>query len=152
MTTIAANKECMAADRKVVDGDTHYKTAKIQRVGQAIIGAAGSNPAIAKFMQWIQAEHLRSKRSKPLPLPSLIDPDDEDSAFAGLVLTPAGLFVYDVGCYPDLITDPFYAIGSGKQAALAAMHLGATPHKAVEVACLVDNCSDGPVDCLFIGD
>jgi ATP-dependent protease HslVU (ClpYQ) peptidase subunit len=130
----------MAADRKVVDGDTNYHTRKICRIGQSLVGAAGDNSAIVKFFRWLE-KHGRGKQ------PTFTEEED----FEGMVLTPSGLFVYDKSCQPDEVVDSFYAIGSGKQAALAAMHMGASPTQAVEIACLVDNSSGGPVDTLSIG-
>ena len=39
----------------------------------------------------------------------------------------------------------YYAIGSGEQAAMVAMHMGATAKDAVRMAIKVDECSGGPV-------
>lgn len=136
MTTIAANRECMAADHKVTDGDTSYRAAKIWKRGSAIVGAAGSNSAINKFRKWID----RGYKGR---LPEFLE--EEAAEFAAIVLNPDGLFVFDSSCVPDRIIDPFYAIGTGKQAALAAMHMGAGPQKAVEIACEVDNSTGPPV-------
>ena len=140
MTTIAADRFGMAADQKVVDGDTNYRTRKIWPIGRAIVGAAGDNTAIVKFTRWME----KGGKGKT---PTF----DAEEDFEAMVLTPAGLFVYDKSCQPDEVADPFYAIGSGKQAALAAMHMGATPQRAVEIACLVDNYSGEPVDTMTIG-
>ena len=137
MTTIAASRTAMAGDRRVTDGDTTFSGRKIHRVGEAIVGAAGSGGAIAKFLKYLRAGDLDD-------VPKF-GKDDELSA---LVLTPAGLFAYDTECQPEEILDPFYAVGSGKQAALAAMHMGATPQKAVAIACIVDNSSGEPIDVL----
>jgi ATP-dependent protease HslVU (ClpYQ) peptidase subunit len=139
MTTIAANKKCMAADRKVTDGDRVFKTHKIRRIGDAIVGGAGTSSAIAKFFRWMESGKQDS--------PPKLDKDDELEA---LVLTPAGLFTYGNDFTPDEVLDPFYAIGSGAHAALAAMHMKATPKRAVEIACKVDNSTDGPVDVLML--
>lgn len=137
MTTIAANRKEMAGDRKVTDDDTHFPSKKIYRVGEAIVGAAGTGPAISKFLKWLRKGDLDTKPK--------FDKDDE---LAALVLTPAGLFVYGADLEPEEVDAPFYAVGSGKQSALASMHLGCDPKKAVEVACLVDNNTGGPVDVL----
>lgn len=138
MTTIAANRQCMAADRKVTNGDASFHAIKIRRVGRAIVGCAGHNTAIAKFIRWLEAG------GKPEDIPKFKDEDLE-----ALVLTPAGLFTYDIGCEPDEIQDPAYAIGTGKQAALVAMRCyRASPKRAVECACAVDNDTEGPVDVL----
>ncbi len=135
MTTIAASRTEMAADSKCTNGNQSFKTRKLYRIGDAIVGAAGNDGGINKFLEWIRAG----------------DPDLETPKFAkddeleALVLTPAGLFSYGTSCAPDEVLDEFYAIGSGGNAALAAMHLGCSPSAAVEVACKVDNGSGLPV-------
>jgi 20S proteasome alpha/beta subunit len=145
MTTIAANREMMAADRRVTDGDTHFPARKIWRIGDAIVGAAGDVGGIQKFVSYL--EKIGKSRRKVVPLPEF----GKKEAFEAIVLTPEGLFAYDQACRPQEIEAEFYAMGSGKQAALAALHMGANPTQAVEIACLVDNSSDGPVDTLTIG-
>jgi ATP-dependent protease HslVU (ClpYQ) peptidase subunit len=131
----------MAADRKVTDSDTAYSAVKIRRIGKAIVGCAGSNAPIAKFVRWLEAGGKQEDMPK-------FKPDEE---FAALVLTPAGLFAYDVSCEPDEIKAPFYAIGTGKQAALTAMRCyKASPKRAVEDACKVDNDTAGPVDVMSL--
>lgn len=133
----------MAADRKVTNGETSFSAVKIRRIGAAIVGCAGTNTAIAKFVRWIEAGG-DTGRGKPDEIPKFKDEDLE-----AIVLTPAGIFIYDTGCEPDELKDPFCAIGSGKQAALAAFRCyKATPRRAVEVACAVDDSTRGPVDVL----
>lgn len=129
----------MAGDQKCTDDDTSFRTRKIRRVGQAIVGAAGNGVAIAKFFRWFESGEQDD--------PPKFGKDDELSA---MVLTPAGLFVYDTGCEPEEVLDEFYAVGSGKQAALAAMHLGCDPFKAVEIAARVDTMTATPVDVLAL--
>ena len=137
MTTIAANREMLAGDQKCTDDDKSFRTRKIRRVGDALVGAAGTGPAIGKFFRWL--EHGKQEE------PPKFAKDDE---LVALVVTPAGLFSYDASCTPEEILDEFYAVGSGAQAALAAMHLGCDPERAVEIACKVDNSTGGPVDIL----
>lgn len=135
MTTIAANRRMMAGDQKVTDGDKRFHAHKLRRIGEAIVGAAGTGPAIKKFFAWLEEGQQDD--------PPKMSKDDELDA---LVLTPAGLFCYGADCAAEELLDEFYAVGSGAQAALAAMHLGCSPDKAVEIACLVDNSTDGPID------
>ncbi len=138
MTTIAASRSQIAGDQKCTDDGTAFRTRKIRRIGQAVVGAAGNSGSISKFFKWLEA-------ADPDADPPKFGKDDE---LAALVLTPAGLFAYDTTCEPEEILDDFYAVGSGKQAALAAMHLGCDPKSAVEIACKVDDATSGPVDML----
>jgi ATP-dependent protease HslVU (ClpYQ) peptidase subunit len=139
MTTIAANRKEMAADRKVTTGDTHYSTIKIYRVGKEIIGCSGHNSAIFKLLRWIE-NGRKGKRPEMA----------KNEQIEGLILTRKGLVTFSRDLETELIADDFYAIGSGRQAALAAMHCGKTPAEAVEVACLVDNHTRGPVDVMEV--
>lgn len=141
MTTIAANRREMAADQKVTDNDRTFRARKIRRIGTAIVGAAGTGPATNKFFAWLAS----GAQDDP---PKMAKDDELDA----IVLTPAGLFVYGTDCTAEEILDDFYAVGSGAQAALAAMHLGHDPRKAVEIACVVDNSTGGPVDVLKLED
>ena len=76
---------------------------------------------------------------------SLFDAFDLDKDISVLVLAPTGVWVYEGSGHPYQVEDDFAAIGSGAQAALAAMQLGKAPRKAVEVASLVDPATGGPV-------
>ena len=140
MTTIAANRSCMAGDQKVTDDGTAFRTTKIRRIGDTIAGAAGTSNFISKFFRWLEAGDQDADPPKPT----------KDDELAAIVLTPAGMFRYDTACEAEQVNDPFYAVGSGKQAALAAMHLGCDPAEAVEVACKVDDATGGPVDVLSL--
>ena len=139
MTTIAANKRSMAADQKVTDGDRNFRNHKLRRIGEAIVGCGGDGPSIAKFFRWVE----QGKQDDPPKL-------GKDDELEALVLTASGLFVYGRDCVPEEILDEFYAIGTGAMAALSAMHMGATPRRAVEIACLVDNNTGGPVDVMAL--
>jgi ATP-dependent protease HslVU (ClpYQ) peptidase subunit len=135
VTTIAANRQKIAGDQQVTDGERKFRTHKVRRIGHAVVGCAGTGPAISKFLKWLESGQLDDapKMAK----------DDELEA---IVLTPAGLFVYGTDCVAEEVLDAFYACGSGAQAALAALHMGADPTRAVEIATLVDNFTGGPVD------
>jgi hypothetical protein len=47
---------------------------------------------------------------------------------------------------PAKIKNDFWSIGTGANFAIAAMHFGASPKEAVEIACLYDSSSHGPID------
>lgn len=141
MTTIAADRKCMASDRKLTCGETAYQVVKIRRIGRAIVGCSGTSSAASKFMRWL------AEGKDPDSIPRF-GKDDELNA---LVLTPAGLFLFDIACEPDEIVEGRCAIGSGQQAALAAMRkYNASPKDAVDAACLADNGTAGPIDVLYL--
>lgn len=135
MTTIAASRNQMAADQRVTDGVRRFRGRKIRRIGDVVVGCAGSGPAIAKFLRWLES----GKQDDPPKM-------GKDDELEAIVLTPAGLFIYDTSLEAEECLDPFYAVGTGAEAALGAMHMGADPRRAVEVAALVDNSTGGPID------
>lgn len=123
----------MAADSKVMVDEVSYSTRKLYRIGDSIVGCAGDNSAIFKFLEWLKqpTRKLRILKSE---------------TFTALVLRPDGLFRACNSSDFDEITDDCAAIGTGTQAALVAMRrFGSTPEQAVEAACAVDNNTGGPV-------
>ena len=116
-------------------GGLKFRNHKVKRIGQSVVGCAGSGESISKFLRWLED----GSQDDPPKL-------GKDAELEAIVLTPAGLFVYGTDCQPEEILDEFFACGTGAPAALAAMHMGADPKRAVEIAALVDNSTGGPVD------
>ena len=132
MTTIAANREMMAADSQAEMKNRSFHTRKISRVRGALIGTAGGAEVSRMFVHWYAFGADLSDR-----------PQGMDAV--ALVLDTNGLFVYEGNCYPVEITDEFMAIGSGAEVAVAAMMLGKSPKEAVAIACKVDLHTRPPV-------
>ena len=148
MTTIAANRRCMAADRKITDDSGRSSERKIVRVGDAIIGLAGDTAACEKALKFLVALGDCAEDEDPT-VPTFAK--DEDLAI--LILAPNGLYVIrGTGLQIEELADPFYAVGSGSKAALAGMVLGMEPWDAVDLACQVDCYSDLPIDVMGFGD
>jgi len=61
------------------------------------------------------------------------------------VLTPQGLFEYDVYCRAEEVLDDFYAIGSGAKVALGAMACGKSAIEAVRIAARYDPYTGGRI-------
>lgn len=145
MTTIVASKKHrqMAADRKATDtgASMRYSARKLRRIGQSIVGCAGDSSTIAQFVRWLEAGGDHADKPK----------FSKDGVLVALVLNAKGLFIFDTDCEPDEIEQDFYAIGTGAQAGMAAMHLGADPKKAVTIAAKVDVMTEGPFDVLTLG-
>lgn len=136
MTTIAANLQCMAADSRCSAGSASFKTKKVERRGDALIGACGKASDCAKFFAWFGTGNSA--------------PELTDGEFDALVLTPAGLFFYQSDCSAMPLKDKYYAIGSGWQGAMVALDKGDDPKKAVEAAIKRDIFSGGPVDVFYL--
>lgn len=135
MTAIACNRKMMAADSLAVADGTKSKATKIFRVGDEIIGFAGELQCGLAFVEWYR------NRSKPKP-----DIDD----FSALVLSKEGITMYESRLVPLPVMEKFAAIGTGCDAAIAAMHMGADPRRAVKVACKVRSDCGPPVRVLAL--
>ena len=61
------------------------------------------------------------------------------------------LFYFECGYWSEVDAE-FTAIGSGMQAAIAAMHMGADAVKAVEIASLCDSGTDGKIASVKLSD
>ncbi len=62
------------------------------------------------------------------------------------MLTPQGLFEYDVYCRAEEVIDDFYAIGSGAKVALGAMACGKSAIEAVRIAARFDPYTGGRIN------
>lgn len=148
MTVIAWDGTTLAADREA--GDSWIKChsiIKIERSRGHLIGCAGPSTPAREIMAWFDAGAL------PLEFPASLRPLD---SLTMLVITPdGGVTVYQNTPYPiryvpHAITGNRYAIGSGKEAAMAVMLTGANASRAVELVSLVcSGCGNG-VDTLTL--
>jgi len=130
MTTIACNRTCMACDSLTDHGTTRLRSnSKISRIRNELIGSSGLTDGNILFLEWYRGD--RKTRSK-------IELD-----ICMLVLNQRGIFLYHQNLVPSQVKHPFYAVGSGAEVALGAMHAGASPKEAVEIACKV-NINTGP--------
>lgn len=130
MTTIAVKGDVMACDSRLCVGDRHYICDdKVVRVGDSLVGGAGKANDIDKFLAW-----LADKGDMP-------EIDDMDV----LVLNSKGLFHYVNDCYATRVVGGCWAVGTGGQAAHAAMLCGKSPKEAIELAKKCDINTGGPV-------
>lgn len=145
MTTIAYRKGILAADSQVTFGGDasgaikgtcqklFRKTIKSGRKTRTVILAtAGESSPGMVFVDWYGTGGAR---------PDLL----KDTDFTCLVLEPDGLYEVDSLCRPERILAPFYAIGSGAKAALAAMHCGKSAREAVAIAAKLDPYTGGRI-------
>ncbi len=84
VSTIAANRNEMAADSQSTAGSTKSRTPrpKFQRINGDLVAAVGSTDIIPRFFEWY-------KKGRPED-----DKPDLGDSFEALVLTPEGLFQY----------------------------------------------------------
>lgn len=142
MTVIAYRDGLMAADKKSTYFGVGVTSRKIRRFGDgSIAGCSGEGGVCRALLEWY------ATGADPGSYP-----DAEQKALMLLATSDGSLRLYDGSPFPILIEDEFFAIGSGKDAALAAMHLGHDAAEAVRVACLVDDGCGRGIDMLDLDD
>lgn len=140
MTTVAANRECMAADRHYSLDGPSFKATKLWIHDGSIWSSAGGNADWLVFQRYV----LGVDKERPII-------KDEDG-FCVLRLSKDGMYYYDWSCLPTKIDDQCFAIGAGQLAALCLMDVGLSPKEAVTRVCARDDNTKGPVDCVFLAE
>ena len=137
MSVIAWDGETLAADKRASNGTLIRTTTKIFRSGDALVAYAGE----AVFGEEMRAWFDRGAKIEDFPA-SNRDKDD----WAGLLVIRKGrpIVKYERTPYPITFEDRQFAMGCGRDFALAAMYLGKTAREAVEVAIALDSgCGNG---------
>lgn len=142
MTVIAYDGRIIAADKRANYGSLQRTTTKIHRiqndaVGHLIVGTAGISAQGREMIAWIE----RGMDPKDFPHTQR----DSKESCSVLIVYPDGRKIsFERSPYPLVLEDAQVAIGSGRDFALAAMHLGYDARRAVEVACHFDtSCGNG---------
>jgi hypothetical protein len=135
MTCIAWDGKTLAADKRAVMGGQTYTMTKIARVGDCLVGVAGRGDRIKEFQDWIADGRKRENYPKR----------DEQNTFTGIVIRPdRRIERFEDSPTPILVEDGVHAIGTGRDYARCAMHLGKTAAEAVALAsCFDENCGNG---------
>lgn len=138
----------LLADRRTSFGNAILENCKIRKAGRYHYVSAGFTAARDVF------DEALSRASTVSRLRSIVDltswtPNTgpgEPMTVDVLALVTDGkkLWRIDGGFVAYEVTTPFDAIGSGGQAALGALHAGATPEQAIEIAGRICwNCGNG---------
>lgn len=140
MTTIAYRDGVLASDSLATLGDTkahgHYQ--KIRRIGDYMVGAAGSVADSQNFVNWLRS----GDEENPPP----------KGNYSALIIDPRGRVreIENGSVLPVPRAAKFFSIGSGAPYALAAMYAGATAAEAVRIAAKIDTSTGLPVKTLKI--
>lgn len=137
MTVIAWDGLTLAGDKRTNFGGLHATTTKVHRVNGCLVGCAGNTAQIYEMHRWL------SKGAKPEDLPP--GQRSKDDCVSMLVIEPGGrVLQYENSPDPMVIENRFWAIGSGRDFAMAAMYLGKRAFEAAVVACELDmGCGNG---------
>jgi hypothetical protein len=136
MTTIAAKASTgeIAADSMVSGDDSFYLVEKLRKGQESIYGGCGDWDKLLKFYNSLESGGDL----------------DSDTDVTVLELRSDGIWIYESTIIPAKIKNDFWAIGTGANFAIAAMHLGLTPAEAVKLACLYDTSSHEPIDVMSL--
>lgn len=153
MTTIAVRGKIVAYDSRITSCDgiciDRIEKAWISQRHQAIIAVSGG---IAKGLS--AARFLESKPKLPWDDKSFDPsktPDLGDETQLMFFMKDGRTFIVEQNGWIESKA-PFWAMGSGSQAALVAMECGADAEVAVELAIQFDHLSGPPVNTLSLAD
>ena len=135
MTVIAYKDGIMAADKRAVNVGLNRTVTKIKKIHGNLVGVCGDADKIAMLFDWLE----RGGDPKDYP-------EFQKTDYSGLlVITPfKDIWKFESQPLPIVIEDSFFAMGSGRDYAITAMHMGATAIEAVKVACEFDvSCGNG---------
>lgn len=138
MTVIVWDGTTLAADKQGTSANLARTVTKIHRIPNGILGFCGVLSHGMAVLEWFRNGEDKDK----WPYPK----GDDVASTAVLVIRADGACMYhtDEGPHPERFEDPFIAIGSGRDYAMAAMYLGCDARHAVEVACKFDvTCGQG---------
>lgn len=143
MTVIAWDGKHLAADKRGCSGTAIRTVTKIKKVDGVLVGLSGDYQWFGAMINWID----RGRKPEEYPLHQR----DKDDWCPVLVIERDGTpSFYERSPFPIRIEDQFVAIGSGRDFAMAALHLGHTAVEAVDVACKLDSACGNGVDVLSL--
>jgi hypothetical protein len=138
VTVIAWDGTTLAADRRAIANGFVYSVTKIARIGDCLVACSGYFGRFGLYKAW-----LESGRSPDLVPPR---PHDDREWSQILVIHRDGMIERFEGgsTAPILVEETWHAMGSGRDYAAAAIHLGCTAARAVAVAsALSEECGNG---------
>lgn len=159
MSCIAWDGKTLAADCQLTSAGLRRMVNKIHQIGEAafrvLFGAAGEYPAALALENWVREGRDKDR----FPYSLVLDKDGQPNARLLVIsfdllrnvdtgeLEVAPRLQLFEGCpYPALLLNNHFAMGSGRDYAMAAMHLGKTAREAVAVACHFDVYCGGGID------
>jgi ATP-dependent protease HslVU (ClpYQ) peptidase subunit len=144
MTVIAWDGTTLAADKRAVANNMRFNVTKIKKIRGHLVFSAGDFDSANMLFKWFE------DGAKPDSYPTC--QNDKDRWVVLIVITPdKQILRYEKEPVSYVIEEPFAAVGSGRDYAMAAMAMGANAIEAVKIACQFDiYCGDG-IDTLTLG-
>ena len=143
MSIIAWDGKTLAADKRAIHCGLIRTTTKIAKIRDCLCGYDGNAANGEEMMEWFRnGEKIKDFHAAQ---------KDKDDYCGFLIIRPNGeIEKYERTPYPIKFHDPIFAIGSGRDYALMAMHLGKTASEAVELTSLFESGCGNGVDCLVL--
>lgn len=140
MTVVAWDGKTLAADKRATCAGMLSTTTKLRRIdcgGNAtLLSWTGNQDAGQLMAEWYAAG------ADPTKWPAVQSDKESWSRLIGV--DASGVWFYETQPTKMRVEDPFMAWGSGRDFAMAAMHLGRSAREAIEVACAFDTgCGNG---------
>lgn len=142
MTVIAWDGKTLAADKRAVNSGLIRTVTKIKRIGDLLVGVAGDTAGLVEAFRWVELGCPYDK------YPDILK--DKNDGPGILVIKDGKTFMYGTSPLPTEYEDKLFAIGSGRDFALSAMHFGMSAKEAVEFASLHENNCGNGVDVLTL--
>jgi 20S proteasome alpha/beta subunit len=142
MTVIVWDGKTLAADKRAINNGLKSGTVtKIHRFDGGLCGFSGDLDIGMAMVAWLRAGAVAVDYPK----------QQEKNACNFMVITNDGRTMrYETVPVPLVFENPHQAMGSGRDFALAALHLGFDARKAVEVACALDSGCGNGIDTLTL--
>lgn len=146
MTCIAWDGKTLAADKRCCYGTMVNTVTKIWRLKDRegrvfLFGGAGDFGGVEAMREWVLAG------CDPASYPDI---QGTDQWVAVIVVDGSGARLYEKTPYAIRYDAPCITLGSGREFARAALHLGKTAREAVEVACALDSGCGNGIDVLTL--
>ena len=140
MTVLVWDGKTLAADKMSSFGDNHCTVTKIFKHENILIGFSGLICLGHAMKSWLVGG------CKPDEFPAM-QSTTEYSEIVVIQKQNRGkpiVSIYEQTPFPFQIEDKFFAGGSGREFAIAALHCGKTAREAVEIACIYSlSCGNG---------
>lgn len=148
MTVIAWDGKILAADRRADSaGWKTMKTCKIFAHDAYLCGFAGDHAVAMELVAWFKGDR------NPDNYPKFLNPEGKSWARLVCIDPLTGkIDLYETTPFPLEMETPIFAMGSGRDFALAAMHLGESAIGAVSAASYFDTGCGNGVDFLTKDD
>ncbi len=138
MTVIAWDGKTLCADKRATSADMPVTVTKIFRLEQGLVGFDGDLTSGMALLNWF--------KKGCIPNEFIYDAQKDDTKWCYAVLITPDKEIKRFGYhpYPYIVEDGFFAVGSGRDYAMAALHCGKTSREAVEIACRYNvGCGNG---------